>query len=127
MGFYDDMQGIATGLLRDFKQGTIRAIKLTKGNGPPQNPGAPTEVATTIPGATASSTFSVNAANAKFSPNTLIQSGDIMVVAEAPTVLPLGIELTDFIEIDGTRYRIIVISKTPAAGVTVTFTFFVRR
>lgn len=127
MGFYDDMQGIATGLLRDFKQGTIRYIKLTKGQGPAQNPGPPSEAATTIPGATASSTFSVNAANAKFSPNSLIQSGDIMVVAEAPALAAVALALTDFIEIDGIRYRIIVIGKTPAAGVTVAYTFFVRR
>ena len=41
MSLYDDMRGIATELLTEFKQGSMALLQYTPASGPPHNPGKP--------------------------------------------------------------------------------------
>ena len=119
MAFYDDMQKVATGLLTEFRQGVIRHIALTPGNGPAHKPGSPQETPTILPGATA------RGVPIKYITGGLAQTGDLVVVSSV--VKGLTVNQADKIEIDGVRYSVVEILPIPPAGTTVAFNFIVRR
>ncbi len=121
MTFYEDMQGIATDLLTEFQQGVIQIVKSTPGNGKPWKPGAPTERLVTVQG-------SARGAKLSFSPNSLVQTGDLLVTIDVP---PGGEAdyptMLDMITVDGTRMKIVDITQKPAAGTPVVFSCIVRK
>ena len=43
MSFYDDMQNVASDVLKQFQQGVIKYVDITSGTGPADDPGEPTE------------------------------------------------------------------------------------
>ena len=118
-GFYKEMQGIASDVLRDFNQGVIEYITLSSGNGPIDNPGEPTEIKTTLRGATARTVKS------KYVDNTIILGTDIQITFSVQT--NVNPEIDDFVKIDGIRYKIIKTMTIPSAGTPVAHMIMVRR
>jgi len=118
MTFYDDMQSVATNVHDDFKQGTVRLVKITSGSGPAYNPGAPTK------------TYYVLSATVKGVSFLFVQQGfstetDFEVIASVRSdVTP---DLDDFIEIDGVEYKIVKDISVPSAGTKVAWKFIVRK
>jgi len=119
MGFYDEMQGIATDLLTEFNQGTVQYEELIPGSGPPDNPGEPTLTPRTIAGATS------KAASFKYVDGTHIKQTDVEVTFN---VIPnLVVDDLDYLLLDGKRAKIIEVMPIPQTGVTVVYKVFVRR
>lgn len=115
--FYDEMQGIASGLLKEFAQGTVEYVAITPGNGSPDEPGAPTETLTPINAAVRGVSFKyVDGAN--------VLASDLQLTMPGDTVVP---DPKGFIRVDGTRYKIVQIVRKPAAGIPVAFTIIFRR
>jgi hypothetical protein len=120
MGFYDDMQGIAAGVLAQFNQGVIRVIKLTKGTGPVYNPGTPSEVATVLPGAVA------KGVEKTYIDRGLAVGSDKQVTSSV-NAAALSVSMADILEIDGQPLRVVNIVKIPAAGTPVVLVFIARK
>lgn len=119
MGFYDDMQALASGLLADFKQGSITYVARTPGNGPTYNPGAPGETPTVLPGAVASG------ASKRFIDAGLAVAGDLVVVSSI--VAGLTPKMGDQLTINGVRWNIVGIDIVPPSGTPVVWNFIVRK
>ena len=119
MGLYDDLQGVATGLLRQFKQGSIYHVTRTPGAGPAYKPASPTETRTLIQGAVARGVLQQYVAQG------LALTGDLQVTVEA--VRGAAVSLADVIEIDGIRYTVVSKINNPAAGTAVVVVLIVRR
>lgn len=122
MSIYDDLQGVASELFREFKQGTVHHVSVSRAIGTPDEPGAITETQREI-NATVQ-----NASNAKgisyFSKQSTVVAGDLLVSTGVP---PAPFTLDDFMLVDGVRYKIVAIMPKPAAGVPVAFAVLVRR
>lgn len=118
MSIYDELQGVASEVLAEFKQGTIKIIQLTPGAGAADNPGAPTETPTTL------SAVTVEGALYKYLQEGLAVQGDTVV----KSAIVSGITPTknDFIEINAVRYKIIAFKPVPI-GEPVAWEFLVRK
>ena len=115
MSLYDDMRGIATELLTEFKQGSMALLQYTPASGPPHNPGKPSWLRLPFDG-------TANGVSAYMLQDTLVQSSDRIVnmpAAIVPTV-------KDRIEIDGVGYQIIKATPKPASGDPVVWQVVVR-
>ena len=115
MSLYDDMRGIATELLTEFKQGSMVLLQYTPASGPPHNPGKPSWLRLPFNG-------TANGVSEYMLQDTLVQSSDRVVnmpAAIVPTV-------KDRIEIDGVGYQIIKVTPKPAAGDPVVWQVVVR-
>lgn len=119
MGFYDDMQAVAAGVLGEFKQG---AIKLTRVTTETPNPAKPW-----LPVADTSETYELEATakavSDKFIDGTLILATDKEVTCAVPKIEPVP---GDVISIDGNAHSIVKVMRIPAAGVAVVFKLIVR-
>lgn len=119
MTFYDDMQGIATELLTEFKQGVISYVKVTPGSGPAHNPGPSVPVPTLLQGAVS------RGIAWKYVNSGLGVASDLQVTHSVQAgVVP---EINGFYDIDGLRYKVVNIVKKPAAGTTVAYVAIVRK
>lgn len=118
MTFYDEMQGIATGLLTEFNQGSIFYIQVTPGNGPADDPGAASET-----------TFAL-AAVAKGVSFKYVQKG-LAVATDLQATFAVRSDMTlaenGFILADGVRYKIVQIINIPPTGVTVAHRVIFRK
>lgn len=119
MSLYDEMQAVAKSLLgdADFKQGVTSLVKVTPGNGPAYDPGASTETLYILDGA-------VRGVKFKYVAKSLAVASDLQITHAVPEVEPA---LTDFVEADGVRYKIVHIDRKPSVGVAVAFTLILRR
>lgn len=115
--FYGDMQGIASKLLKDFKQGVIEYIAITPGIGSPDNPGVPQETLYPIDAVARGVKF-------KYVDGSHIVGTDLQLTMPGNGVIP---EMTGFIRMDGTKYKIVQIVPKPAAGTPVAFTVIFRK
>lgn len=115
---YDDIKLISSELLSDFKQGVVSLIKITPGGGPADNPGAATEV-------TSSLDATVNGVSFKYVSQGLAVSSDLEVTCSViDGVTP---DEKDFIEIDSNRFKIVQFMPKPASGTQVIWKFIVRK
>lgn len=129
--FYEEMQGVTTGLLTEFKQGVIKLIVMTPGNGKPYDPGEPTERKITMVGAVA------RGVSKQYVDGKDIVGSDIQVtasVAGTDDETGAAVQLvgpydktTHKVEIDGVPYRIVALPYVPAAGTRVVNVFIVRK
>lgn len=119
MGLYADLQGVATGLLRQFAQGAVYHVTRTPGAGPAYKPAAPTETRTLIQGAV------VRGVLQQYIAQGLGITGDLQVTVEA--VRGAAVSLADVLEIDGVRYAVVSKINNPAAGTPVVVVLIVRR
>ena len=118
MSFYSEMQDIATDLLTEFDQGTIEYVKMTPGGGPADNPGEPTEVKTGVEGVVKGVSF-------KYIDGTNILSTDLQLTFAVK--VGLVIDYKDYVDIDGTRLKIIKGFNIPPSGITVAQRLILRR
>lgn len=118
MSLYDEMQDVAKSVLGEFKQGTVKLIKVTPGTGAADDPGAPTEVSHTL-------SASVKGVSYKYIRDGFATVTDREVIASI--VDDITPDKSDFIEIDGDRHKILLFEKIPAAGTTVAWKFLVRK
>lgn len=115
---YDELKSIASEILPEFKQGTVNLIKITPGTGPADNPGAATSVTHSLDAV-------VKGASFKYVSQGLAVASDLEVTtAVLDTVAPSP---KDFINIDGTQYKIVQLIITPAAGTSTVWKFIVRK
>jgi len=119
VGFYDEIKDVVVDVMTEFNQGVIKYVALTAAGGPVDNPGEPTEVETTLVGATA------RTVSFKYVDGTVIFTTDIQVnhAVQSGVTPAIG----DFVLIDGVRYKIIEPMNIPAAGTTVAHILIVRR
>ena len=118
MSIYDDLQPVASELLGEFKQGTVYLIKMTEGNGTPDDPGDPTETKYELDA-------TVKGVSFKYIEQGFALESDLMVTsAVRDDVTPDG---DDFIEIDGVRHKIHRDMSVPAAGTKIAWKFIVRK
>lgn len=118
MSFYDDMQIVASDVLAEFKQGSVSYIAITPQPGStPDEPLPPTESSTAI-------NATVRPVSTKYVDGTHIVQSDKQVTFAAGVVTP---DISGFIDIDGSRFKIVEVLPVPAAGTVVTYTLIVRR
>jgi hypothetical protein len=118
MSFYQEMQNIASGLLGEFKQGVIEYIETVPGDGPADNPGEPTFVATPIDAV-------MRGVNIAFVDNTTIKVTDLQTVFSVRSIANPTID--GFIMADGIKYKIIQLQAIPPAGIPVAWRAIVRK
>lgn len=118
MSFYDDMQQIASGVIGEFAQGTIRFVRSTPGDGPAYNPGEPAMTTYTVSGVS-------RGVSRKYVDGTQILQSDLQVTI--PGDVGFIPAMTDQIVIDGRYYNEIVsVKSVPAAGTPVVFIVIFR-
>jgi hypothetical protein len=116
--FYDEMQKIASDVLKDFKQGVIKYIDIVPTSGPADEPGAPTVVEYELDAVAKGVSY-------KFVKDGLALSTDLTVTSAVLSGLTPN--LRGFIEIDGNRYKIVQDISTPAAGTRAVWKWIVRK
>lgn len=117
MSIYDDLQGVAQTVLAEFSQGVISYVKITRGNGPVDNPGSSSTNSYTIKGV-------VSGVFMKYVNQNLAVASDLQVTTPVDTRFTPSMK--DAIDIDGKRYKIVHIDRKPAAGTPVAYIFVVR-
>lgn len=115
--FYQEMQDTATGILDEFKQGTIVLTRITPGTPDPETPWIPVVDTTTD--------YTLKATVRGVSQNetgNLILESDEVVVSSADIITPI---LSDTITVDGKPRALKKIKPVPAAGTPVAFQLFI--
>lgn len=118
MTIYDDLLPVTKEIMSEFKQGTVNYIQITPGAGSADNPGTPTETFFSLDAVVSGVSF-------KYVSNGFAVSTDLMVTSA--TVDGVTVDEKGFIEIDGTRYKIIRDMSAPAAGGNLVWKFIVRK
>jgi hypothetical protein len=117
MGFYDEMQDMASEMLAEFKQGTVTLTREEE-IGPGPNPWDPP--------VTAPVTYVLDAAvrrvAQKYVDGTLIIATDNQVTFAVPAIVPA---MTDTLTIDGVVQVMKALRPIPAAGTVVAYIAFV--
>ena len=118
MSIYDELRPVAAEILKEFKQGSIKLVRRVAGSGPIDNPGAATETEIDLDAVAKGVTF-------RYVKDGFALATDLIVTSAAVD----GITPTknDFIDIDGTRYKIVEDISPPAAGTRVVWKFIVRK
>lgn len=118
MTFYQEMQDVASEVLGEFKQGTIRYVKITPGNGPADNPGPSVPTYHDVDGAARGVSF-------KYIGQSGVVASDLQVTMNVrPDVTP---DITGFVEGDGRRYKIIQVMTVPPFGVPIVHKIIFRK
>lgn len=126
MSFYDDMQNVASDVLKEFKQGVIKYVDVTPGAGPVDEPGEPMVNEFTLDGAARGVKY-------KYVQNGFAVATDLQVTASVKAKNSSGSKVTlnpsmrGFIIVDDVKHKIVKILPKPAAGTTVAFAFIVRK
>lgn len=118
MSLYDDLQIVSKEILKDFKQGIINLVQVrTSGNSSPDAPELE-EVLISLDATAKGVSF-------EYIDNTFITVSD----TEVTSAVVDGVEpsANDFIEIDGTRYKILRFLPLPKAGIACVWKFIVRK
>jgi hypothetical protein len=125
MMFYQEMQAVATDVLRDFDQSEgsgdaddgLWFIKVIPGTGPDDDPGPATESAFKLLGA-------ARGVSAKYVDNSLILASDMQMTAAYDPRIDPNTDTNGFVRMDGVRYKVRRIDNIPPAGVTVSHKIF---
>lgn len=122
MGFYDDMQGVASDILRDFNQGNtsgddkMQYVEVVTGNGPADNPGK-REVLHDIIGV-------AKGVDEKYLKGTQIIASDGQITCEVGTFKP---KAKDFVIVSGKRHKVKEATAIPPTGTPVALVIFYER
>lgn len=107
---YDEVQKIATDVLTEFDQGEIYYVELVPGNGPADDPGPAVLTRHKVRGVARGVKF-------KYIQNgTAIASDMQTVFAVSDKFTP---DMSGFIDIGASRYKVVQVMPIPPAGVTV--------
>jgi len=113
---YQQLQGVASGLMSEFGQGAVRYIEPGAPSGPDYDPtpGAPTlyDLDATVRGV-----------QAQYVDGQYITSSDLQVTMSVFGAIP---NTDGRIEIDGREHQVIRVDPKPAAGTTVVWLVFVK-
>lgn len=119
MGFYDDMQAIASDVLAEFKQGVVTLTRTTFASSDPATPW--------VPGSPSTVTYTLDATvkgvSQQFVDGTLIKMTDLEVTAAVFAVEPAA---SDVMAIDGKAVTVLKTIRIPSAGTAVAHKFIVR-
>lgn len=118
MAIYDEMQQIASDVMSEFKQGVIKYIDVVPGNGPVDNPGPSVSTPYELDAVASGVSY-------KYVKDGLALSTDLTVVSAVKDGLTP--DMRGFIEIDGTRYKIVQDISAPGAGVRAVWKWIVRK
>jgi hypothetical protein len=118
MSIYDDLQAVASGVLKEFNQGVIKLVKLTPGAGSVDDPGTATRVEYTLDATAKGISF-------KYLKDGFTVVSDKEVVAAVVSGVTPGID--DLITIDGEEHKIIQDLSVPGSGTRCAWKFIVRR
>ena len=119
MSIYDDLQSVTSEILSEFKQGSIQLVHFKQSeDSTPDNPEEEEEVLTELDG-------TVKGVSFKYLKDTFITVSD----KEVTTAVVTGIEPSenDFIDIDGSRYKVLKFEALPSAGTACAWKFIVRK
>lgn len=116
MTIYEELQPVASELLKEFKQGSIKLIQISSSG----SSDAPTNTETSVDLDAVVRGLTYKYVKEGFS----VQSDFIVSSAVVSDITPT---LKDFIEIDGVRHKIIKDESPPAAGTRVSWKFIVSR
>lgn len=117
MTFYGKMQGIATGLLTKYGQGTVTMTKVTQTNASdPWIVGSASEVSETLQA-------TVRRVEQKYVDGTVIVGTEDQIVFAVPQIAP---DMTCKFSIDGVERVLVDIRPLPAAGTPVAYIAFVK-
>lgn len=108
MGFYDDMQQIASSILGDFKQGVVKLHHYTSSNGGSLD--EPADKKDTVYTLNAT----IDGVSYKYLLDNFAAASDITVTAAVIKGVKIGLD--DFVEINGEQYKILRdVSPAPTA------------
>lgn len=116
--FYQDMQEIATDLLTEFNQGTIKIIRDTFPNAKPYDPGEPVPTEYSFKGVT-------RGVSKKFVDGTFILESDLQATLAYSSEIVINPK-TDRIKVDNIEYQILSVKNTPASGTIVSIIIIYR-
>lgn len=121
MSLYSDLQGVATDLFEQFRQGdspdSLTYIEVTRAiGGTDANPGQPNETSHPIAGTTRNAQF-------KYVDGKTILATDLQI---SFGVQPFTPKVTDFFEMDGKRFNIAAVKPVPATGPVIAHVIFIR-
>ena len=121
MSIYDEMRMVAKELLGsdDFRQQGIRYVELTKGTGPRENPGPPTEKIHDIVDGVA------RGVDARYIDGTQVVASDGQVTCGVPQ--PFTPKVFDWVIVGGQRCKIKQLKPIPPTGVTVAYVMIYER
>lgn len=125
---YEDLQGVASGLLKEFDQKApgdpsptsngIYYVAVVPGSGPAQNPGPSVETPYKVDGVARGVSF-------RYIDNKNVVGTDEQITfAVNPAFVP---NEKGFVLIDGKRYKVIAFFRKPAAGTPVAYTLVIRK
>lgn len=117
MSIYDDMQKVASTLITDFQQGSIKYVQRSITYTTPDEPSSATETLINVDGVVKGVSF-------KFVDHTNILTSDKQLTISADQQFTP--DAKDFIEIDGNRYKILRVDAIPNAGTPVVYRLFIR-
>lgn len=118
MGFYDDMQAVATDVLGTFKQGKVEYQPISRTGGTVDEPGAIVSTAKIVLKA------AVRGVMFKYVAGNLALASDLQVTS---AVIAGGFDMKGFIFVDDVQYKIVSIIPKPAAGTTVAVVLIIRK
>ena len=116
MSFYGDMQGIASELLKEFKQGVVAYMEPGAVTGPDYAPVIGPEVEHVLDAA-------VSGVGGMYRDSTLIRQTDKLVTAAVFGAVPT---MAGAIVVDGQRLQIVQIKAVPEAGTVICWKIVVR-
>lgn len=117
MGFYEDMQAVASDVIGTFQQGVINYVQIVPGNGPVDNPGPSTPVRFGISATATGVLF-------KYVQSGLAVASDLQVIAPVdPRYVP---DMKGRVEVDGKSYKIVAVQPIPPAGTPVVNVLILR-
>lgn len=115
MGFYDDIQAVATEVLAEFAQGVCTLTRTTIGE--PADPDEPFE-----PGASSTTVYTLDATvrrvEQRYVDGSLIVATDDQVTFAVPEITP---RMSDKITIDGVVRTLKMLKPKPASGTPVAY------
>lgn len=116
MNFYEEMQGVATELLDEFDQGTLRYIHPGAPSGDPYDPQPGPPTAYDVDGV-------VRGVSQKYVDGTYILATD-----QQATISVFGREPTTegVLEVDGNERQIVRVDRIPGAGTVVAYRLVIR-
>ena len=119
MSIYDELQGVTSEIMSEFKQGSIKLVQFKQSeSSTPDDPEEIEEVLTELDGTAKGVSF-------QYLKDSFITVSD----TEVTTSVIIGVKPleNDFIDIDGVRYKILKFQSLPKAGTPCVWKFIVRK
>ncbi len=114
--FYEDLQGVASDLMAEFGQGTVRYIHPGAATGPDYDPQPGTPTAYPVKA-------TVRGVQDKYVDDTYVTASDLQVTLSVFDREPTN---EGVMEIDGREHQVIRVDAVPGAGTTIVWRVFCK-